>query len=49
MWQEEFKVPIHTWESPSVLLLQVCDEDHFLDDAVGYAPIIDSANLVHFP
>lgn len=49
MWQEEFKVPIHTWESPSVLLLQVCDEDYFLDDAVGYAPIIDSGNLVHFP
>lgn len=45
MWQEEFKIPIHTWESPSVLLLEVCDEDHFLNDAVGSAPITNTNNL----
>ncbi|KAJ8616670.1 hypothetical protein MRB53_036042 [Persea americana] len=44
MWQEEFKIPIHTWESPSVLLLEVCDEDHFLNDAVGNCSI-DISNL----
>eukprot|EP00262_Sarcandra_glabra_P020742 TRINITY_DN8412_c1_g2_i1.p1 TRINITY_DN8412_c1_g2~~TRINITY_DN8412_c1_g2_i1.p1 ORF type:complete len:708 (+),score=124.62 TRINITY_DN8412_c1_g2_i1:178-2124(+) len=34
-WQEEFKIPICTWESPSVLLLEVHDKDHFRDDNLG--------------
>ncbi|KAL5997542.1 hypothetical protein ACLOJK_008472 [Asimina triloba] len=34
-WQEEFKVPISSWESPNVLLLKVHDKDHFVDDSLG--------------
>nr|DAD33858.1 TPA_asm: hypothetical protein HUJ06_012709 [Nelumbo nucifera] len=34
-WQEEFKIPICTWESPNVLTLEVRDKDHFLDDTLG--------------
>ncbi|XP_058101109.1 C2 domain-containing protein At1g53590-like isoform X2 [Magnolia sinica] len=34
-WQEEFKIPICTWESPNVLLLEVHDKDHFVDDTLG--------------
>uniref|UniRef100_A0A0D6R1E3 C2 domain-containing protein n=1 Tax=Araucaria cunninghamii TaxID=56994 RepID=A0A0D6R1E3_ARACU len=33
-WQEEFKIPISSWES-SVLVLNVRDKDHFLDDDLG--------------
>ncbi|RWR97397.1 C2 domain-containing protein [Cinnamomum micranthum f. kanehirae] len=34
-WQEEFKIPIHTWESPNVLLLEVFDKDRMFDDSLG--------------
>ncbi|KAK9074133.1 hypothetical protein SSX86_006730 [Deinandra increscens subsp. villosa] len=34
-WQEEFKIPITTWESPNQLVIQVCDKDHFVDDILG--------------
>ncbi|GAV78687.1 C2 domain-containing protein [Cephalotus follicularis] len=34
-WQEEFKIPICTWESPNLLVIQVCDKDHFVDDTLG--------------
>ncbi|KAG9448003.1 hypothetical protein H6P81_014131 [Aristolochia fimbriata] len=34
-WQEEFKIPICTWESPNVLHLEVRDKDHFVDDTLG--------------
>lgn len=37
-WQEEFKIPIHTWESPNVLLLEVFDKDRIFDDSLGSAP-----------
>lgn len=35
-WQEEFKIPIVTWESPNMLVIEVCDKDHFSDDTLGY-------------
>jgi len=35
-WQEEFKIPIVTWESPNVLVIEVCDKDRFVDDTLGY-------------
>ena len=35
-WQEEFKIPIVTWESPNLLALEVRDKDHFVDDTLGY-------------
>ncbi|XP_043699229.1 C2 domain-containing protein At1g53590-like isoform X2 [Telopea speciosissima] len=35
IWQEEFKIPICTWESPNILNLEVRDKDHFLDDTLG--------------
>ncbi|KAJ9551524.1 hypothetical protein OSB04_015569 [Centaurea solstitialis] len=34
-WQEEFKIPIITWESLNVLMIQVRDKDHFVDDILG--------------
>nr|XP_043630798.1 C2 domain-containing protein At1g53590-like [Erigeron canadensis] len=34
-WQEEFRIPITTWESPNLLMIQVRDKDHFLDDILG--------------
>lgn len=34
-WQEEFKIPICTWESPNVLNIEVRDKDHFVDDTLG--------------
>ncbi|KAG5545970.1 hypothetical protein RHGRI_018215 [Rhododendron griersonianum] len=34
-WCEEFKVPVFTWESPNVLVIEVHDKDHFVDDALG--------------
>ena len=35
-WQEEFKIPIITWESCNMLVIEVRDKDHFVDDALGY-------------
>ncbi|XP_015581456.1 C2 domain-containing protein At1g53590 isoform X2 [Ricinus communis] len=34
-WQEEFKIPICTWDSPNVLVIEVRDKDHFVDDSLG--------------
>ncbi|KAI7730424.1 hypothetical protein M8C21_025370, partial [Ambrosia artemisiifolia] len=34
-WQEEFKIPITTWESPNLLNIQVRNKDHFIDDILG--------------
>ncbi|XP_071727144.1 C2 domain-containing protein At1g53590-like [Rutidosis leptorrhynchoides] len=34
-WQEEFKIPIATWESPNLLMIQVRDKDHFVDELLG--------------
>ncbi|KAK3198508.1 hypothetical protein Dsin_021923 [Dipteronia sinensis] len=34
-WHEEYKIPICTWESPNVLLIEVRDKDHFVDDSLG--------------
>ncbi|XP_050279691.1 C2 domain-containing protein At1g53590-like [Quercus robur] len=34
-WQEEFKIPIVTWESPNMLVVEVCDKDRFVDDTLG--------------
>lgn len=34
-WQEEFKIPIVTWESQNMLTLEVRDKDHIFDDMMG--------------
>lgn len=34
-WQEEFKIPILTWESSNMLVIEVRDKDHFYDDNLG--------------
>ncbi|KAI3679334.1 hypothetical protein L2E82_51467 [Cichorium intybus] len=34
-WQEEFKIPITTWESPNLLIIEIRDKDHFIDDILG--------------
>lgn len=34
-WQEEFKIPIVTWESQNMLTLEVRDKDHVFDDMMG--------------
>lgn len=35
-WQEEFKIPILTWESSNMLVIEVRDKDHFYDDNLGF-------------
>lgn len=37
-WQEEFKIPIFTWDSPSILTIEVKDKDRFVDDTLGFVP-----------
>ncbi|CAN6453046.1 unnamed protein product [Victoria cruziana] len=39
-WQEEFKIPIRTWEPPNVLELEIRDKDLILDDTLGNCSII---------
>ncbi|CAH9107538.1 unnamed protein product [Cuscuta europaea] len=35
-WQEEFKIPVFSWESPNdELKIKVFDEDRFMDDPLG--------------
>lgn len=34
-WQEEFKIPISSWDSPNQLVLNVRDKDTFRDDELG--------------
>ncbi|KZV38482.1 hypothetical protein F511_40344 [Dorcoceras hygrometricum] len=34
-WQEEFKIPVVTWESQNMLTLEVRDKDHIFDDLMG--------------
>uniref|UniRef100_A0A1J3K0J0 C2 domain-containing protein n=1 Tax=Noccaea caerulescens TaxID=107243 RepID=A0A1J3K0J0_NOCCA len=34
-WQEEFKIPILTWDSPNILNIEVQDKDRFSDDNLG--------------
>lgn len=38
-WQEEFKIPISSWEAPNVLSIQVCDKDRMFNDALGECKI----------
>uniref|UniRef100_A0A0D3ADM8 C2 domain-containing protein n=1 Tax=Brassica oleracea var. oleracea TaxID=109376 RepID=A0A0D3ADM8_BRAOL len=33
-WQEEFKIPILTWDSPNILNFEVQDKDRFSDDSL---------------
>lgn len=34
-WQEEFKIPISSWEAPNELNIQVWDKDRIFSDALG--------------
>ncbi|ONK69964.1 uncharacterized protein A4U43_C05F28790 [Asparagus officinalis] len=34
-WQEEFKIPISSWEAPNELIIQVCDKDRMFNDTLG--------------
>lgn len=34
-WHEEFKIPICTWESQNMLVIEVRDKDHIFDDVMG--------------
>ncbi|KAL9262337.1 C2 domain-containing protein [Drosera capensis] len=34
-WQEDFKIPICSWEAANVLAIEVHDKDHFVDDYLG--------------
>ncbi|XP_050370865.1 C2 domain-containing protein At1g53590 [Argentina anserina] len=38
-WHEEFKIPIITWDSSSVLSIEVLDKDRFVDDSLGSCSI----------
>lgn len=38
-WQEEFKIPIFSWDSPNQLVLNVRDKDTFRDDELGVCTI----------
>ncbi|KAG5033249.1 hypothetical protein JHK85_017231 [Glycine max] len=48
-WHEEFKIPIITWESDNVLVIAVCDKDHFYDDILGFlrGDTRDVSGLLH--
>jgi hypothetical protein len=35
-WQEEFRIPIITWDSNNVLVIEVRDKDRFYDDILGF-------------
>lgn len=35
-WNEEFKIPICSWELPNMLVIEVRDKDHFVDDTLGF-------------
>lgn len=35
-WQEEFKIPICTWDSKNMLVIEVRDKDHLYDDMMGF-------------
>lgn len=39
-WCEEFKIPICTWESQNMLLIEVRDKDHIFDDMMGYVLLV---------
>jgi len=39
-WQEEFRIPIITWDSNNVLVIEVRDKDHFYDDILGLVPFV---------
>lgn len=39
-WLEEFKIPITSWETPSLLVLELRDKDHIFDDMLGSVPIL---------
>ncbi|XP_018441858.1 C2 domain-containing protein At1g53590 isoform X2 [Raphanus sativus] len=43
-WQEEFKIPILTWDSPNILNIEVQDKDRFSDDSLGDC----SVNIAEF-
>ncbi|TYI32499.1 hypothetical protein ES332_A04G067900v1 [Gossypium tomentosum] len=34
-WHEEFMIPISSWRSPNLLVIEVRDKDHFVDDTLG--------------
>ncbi|GMJ10036.1 hypothetical protein like AT1G53590 [Hibiscus trionum] len=34
-WQEEFLIPIFSWETPNVMVIEVRDKDHLFDDTLG--------------
>ncbi|CAH2053704.1 unnamed protein product [Thlaspi arvense] len=43
-WQEEFKIPILTWDSSNILNIEVQDKDRFSDDSLGDC----SVNIAEF-
>ncbi|XP_024015653.1 C2 domain-containing protein At1g53590 isoform X2 [Eutrema salsugineum] len=43
-WQEEFKIPILTWDSANILNIEVQDKDRFSDDSLGDC----SVNIAEF-
>ncbi|AEE75544.1 Calcium-dependent lipid-binding (CaLB domain) family protein [Arabidopsis thaliana] len=43
-WQEEFKIPICTWDSANILNIEVQDKDRFSDDSLGDC----SVNIAEF-
>ncbi|KAL8142249.1 hypothetical protein V2J09_015281 [Rumex salicifolius] len=43
-WQEEFKIPLCSWESENVLAIEVRDKDPLVDDRLGVCSV-DLSNL----
>ncbi|KAL1202401.1 C2 domain-containing protein [Cardamine amara subsp. amara] len=43
-WQEEFKIPISTWDTSNILNIEVQDKDRFSDDSLGDC----SVNIAEF-
>lgn len=38
-WKQEFKLPIASWDLPTLVVLHVCDKDQIRDDKLGYCEV----------
>ncbi|CAN1841413.1 C2 domain-containing protein At1g53590, partial [Linum perenne] len=44
-WLEEFEIPIITWDPPNLLVVEVRDKDHFVDDSLGFVSYSELQNM----
>eukprot|EP00246_Nothoceros_aenigmaticus_P001833 TRINITY_DN12501_c0_g1_i1.p1 TRINITY_DN12501_c0_g1~~TRINITY_DN12501_c0_g1_i1.p1 ORF type:complete len:835 (+),score=155.95 TRINITY_DN12501_c0_g1_i1:198-2702(+) len=44
VWNEDFRLPVSSWDLPNLLVLRVRDKDRFYDDEMGYS-VLPVANF----